>query len=217
MSCKAEIIVAQYDDAVYIPVQAVLRVGGKPTAFVIKDGTIEEQKVEVGLDDNRMIRILTGLEEGEVVLMTPPLKAATMEPGSRTAEIGSPDANDVTSTIRERVNQKLEQANGTRPDTSQQAPGGLIEPEAREPRGQRAGDRGLEEPSSEQAEQMRQRFEGMSPEERQKEIEKMRQRFESMSPEEREKMRQKFQGTGRQGRDQRQAGGQRPQEPERNQ
>jgi len=45
-------------------------------------------------------------------------------------------------------------------------------------------------------ESMRQRFENMSPEERQKEIEKMRQRFENMSPEEQQKMRERFQGGG---------------------
>jgi len=232
MSCKAEIIVAQYEDAVYIPVQAVLRVGGEPTVFVVKDGSSEERKVEVGLDDNRMIRIISGLEEGEVVLMTPPLKAATVESGSRTAGTGSYDAIDVPDTMRERVNQKLDDADGTGPGTpldrgagsSQEEPGRPMGPGTHEPGQGRAGDRGLEGPSSEQMEQMRQRLENMSPEERQKEMEKMRKRLENMSPDEREKMRQRFQGTGsrqrrgqRQGEGQRQAGGQRPRESERNQ
>ena len=38
MSCKAEIIVEQYQDVVYIPVQAVLRVDGQPTVYVVKEG-----------------------------------------------------------------------------------------------------------------------------------------------------------------------------------
>ena len=58
MSCKADIIVEQYQDVVYIPVQSVLRVGGQPTVYVIKDGIVEERKVEIGLDDNSMIAIL---------------------------------------------------------------------------------------------------------------------------------------------------------------
>ena len=33
MSCQAEIIIEQYDDVVYIPVQAVLRVGGETTVL----------------------------------------------------------------------------------------------------------------------------------------------------------------------------------------
>jgi hypothetical protein len=181
MSCKAEIIIAQYEDAVYIPVQAVLRVGGRHTVFVVKDGTIEERKVEAGLDDNRMIRIISGLEEGEVVLMTPPLKAAAVEPGSRIEGAGSIDTMDASDTIKERINQKLEQANGTESSGPSQGP---TAPE------------GAQMPSPQDMERMRRRFENMTPEERQKEREKMRQRFENMSPEERERMRQRFQGQG---------------------
>ncbi len=115
MSCKAEIIVAQYEDVVYVPVWAVLRVGGEHTVFIVKDGAIEERKVETGLDDNNMIRIVSGLEDGEVVLMTPPLKAATIETGSRTAGTKWPDAVGGSDTMRQRVNRKLEEANGTGP------------------------------------------------------------------------------------------------------
>jgi hypothetical protein len=195
MSCKAEIIVAQYDDAVYIPVQAVLRVGGKRVVFVVKDGSLEERTIEVGLDDNRMIRIVSGLEEGEVVLMTPPLRAATIEPGSSTTDVGSDNALDASDTMRERVNQKLEEANGN----GQSVPG-----------------QGRGDAQSPPADQMRRRIENMSPEQR-------RQRFENMTDEEREQMRQRFQGAGRQGRGSRQGGdqgaegGQRPRSSERNQ
>jgi general secretion pathway protein D len=77
----------------------------------------------------------------------------------------------------------------------------------RRPGGMRGSDRmsrfdeqegfgGMELPSAEQMQKMRQRFENMSPEEREKEIEKMKQRLENISPEEREKMRQQFQGAG---------------------
>jgi len=198
MSCKVEIIIAQYDDTVYAPVQAVLRVGGKHTVFVVKDGLIEERTVEVGLDDNNMIRIASGLEEGEVVLMTPPLQAASLTPGSRTEGVGTLDVNDVeTNTMKERVNQKLQEANGTGQGDPRQGP---------------PSQRGQQAPASGDMEQMRQRFENMTPEERKKEMEKMRKQFENMSPEEREKLRQQRQGQGRgqrQGGDQRQGGGRR--------
>jgi HlyD family secretion protein len=109
MSCTAEIIIAQYEDAVYIPVQAVLRVAGQPTVYVVKDGSYAERAVEIGLDDNKMIRIVSGLEEGEVVLMTPPLRAATIESGSKMSGVELPDGSD---TFKEKVNQRLEEANG---------------------------------------------------------------------------------------------------------
>lgn len=79
MSCQAEIIIEQYADTVYIPVQAVLRVGKETTVYVVKGRTLKPRKVETGLDNNRMIRIISGLEEGEVVSLTPPLKSAAVE------------------------------------------------------------------------------------------------------------------------------------------
>jgi len=193
MSCKAEIIIAQYEDAVYVPVTAVLRVEGEHTLYVVEDGVVKERKVEAGLDDNHMIRIISGLEEGEVVLMTPPLDAATVEPGSRTEGAGSLDDANTTDTMRQRVNQKLEEANGA----AQGGPAG--------PGQEQMGPGGMQMPSAEDMQRMRQRFENMTEEERQQEMQKMRQRFENMSDEEREKMRQQFQ----QGRGQRQGGGRR--------
>ena len=82
MSCQAKIIIEQYDDVVYIPVQAVLRVGGETTVYVLNGKKLEPRKVDIGLDNNRMIRIIRGLKEGEVVSLTPPLKSAGVEPAS---------------------------------------------------------------------------------------------------------------------------------------
>ena len=74
MNCNAEIVVAQYDDAVFVPVQSVVRIGGKPTVWTkSRKGDTEERKVEIGLDDNRVVRILSGLDVGEEVLLAPPL------------------------------------------------------------------------------------------------------------------------------------------------
>jgi hypothetical protein len=152
----------------------------------------------VGLDDNNVIRIISGLTEGEVVWMTPPLKSAAIEPGSRTAGVGSPDdINTPADTMRDRVNQKLEEANGTGQGKPGQGP---------------SGPEGVQRPSSSQMEQMKQRRENMTPEER----EQMRQRFQGQG---------QSTGTGsRQGRgsrqgegQQRQAEGQRPPGSERNQ
>ena len=77
MSCKVEIVVEQYPDAIYVPIQAVLNVAGQPTAYVLEGDTISERPVEIGLDNNRMVHVTHGLTEGEQVLLSPPLKAAT--------------------------------------------------------------------------------------------------------------------------------------------
>jgi len=76
MSCRASIIVEQYEDVVYIPVQAVVRVGDQPTVYVLKNKRTEPRKVEIGLDNNRMVNIISGLEVGERVVLTPPLAPA---------------------------------------------------------------------------------------------------------------------------------------------
>jgi HlyD family secretion protein len=199
MSCSVEIIVEQYKDVVYVPVQAVLRVGGESTVFVVKDGSLEERKVKVGLYNRRMIRIISGLDEGEIVSLTPPLKSAEIESGSLIAEGFSGSGDE----LKERINKRLEESNGTEvrgpagvPSEGMTGPqqengAGGIGPGQRGPGG-RGGS------------------ESLTPEQR----EQMRKRFENMSPEEREKMRQRFQGTGRgQGRTggSRQGGGPRPQ------
>lgn len=80
MSCKAEILVEQYKDAIYIPVQAVLRVGRQPTAYVMNGKkAFEPRAINMGLDNNSMVRIVSGLEPGEVVSLTPPLSSAAIE------------------------------------------------------------------------------------------------------------------------------------------
>lgn len=76
MSCRSEILIERYDKAVYVPVQSVLRVGGVPTAFVVAGGQTEVRPIEIGLDNNRMVRVISGLKPGEQVLLAPPLDAA---------------------------------------------------------------------------------------------------------------------------------------------
>ncbi len=104
MNCKAEIVVEQHDDTLYVPVQTVLRVGGQPTVYVAKeDGSTEERKIELGLDDNNMVRVVRGLQEGEQVLLMPPLDAGAVQPGSMLAGIRGADANEITQQIREKL------------------------------------------------------------------------------------------------------------------
>jgi HlyD family secretion protein len=196
MSCKAEIIVEQYPDAVYIPVWSVLRVGGKPTAYVVKDGEVEEREIEIGLDNNTMVRVTKGISEGEAVWLSPPLQAAALEPGSKLLGAGS-DGNDVTA---QRITEKLKAANEPGGPPSAGGPGapGMGPPGARgavEGGPTRRGGQGLPSFSPEQAEQMRKRLESMTPEQRQ-EMEKMRERYQNATPEEREQLRQKFGARG---------------------
>jgi HlyD family secretion protein len=79
MSCDAEIVVETFEDAVYVPMQAVTRLNGQDTVYVMTEGKARPRAVETGLDNNRMVRITKGLDKGEMVSLTPPLSASSRE------------------------------------------------------------------------------------------------------------------------------------------
>ncbi len=149
MSCKAEIIIEKYDDVIYIPVQAVLRIGAEPTVYVQSSREFEPRKVKIGLDNNRMIRIVEGLQAGEVVLLTPPLAPATVEQQA------------VDMAVSERKKPDTEEIEQERPKSET-----LPAPEQMQRR--------FENMSEEERAKMRERFENMSDEEK----EKMRKQWE---------------------------------------
>lgn len=178
MSCKAEIIVAHYEDALYVPVQSVIQVKGEPTVYVVNGTTIQPRVVQVGLDNNRMIHILGGLKEGEKVLLNPPLKEAEV-PASGLI----PKTMDSSEPIREQMRQPLDNTN----HGNQAIPS--VGPERTESGNTRWRSRpDAQNPSSSGRDSMRRRFENMTPEQR----EEMRRRFENMTPEQREELRRRF-------------------------
>lgn len=73
MSCRAEIIVQELENAMYVPLQTLVRVGQKPTVYVVSRGKVTPREVVTGLDNNRVVHIVSGLEPGETVWLTPPL------------------------------------------------------------------------------------------------------------------------------------------------
>jgi HlyD family secretion protein len=172
MSCQAEIIVDQFDMATYVPVQSVIRVGGETVAYVKKGSDLVPTPVEIGLDNNRMIQIKSGLEKGQVVSLAPPLSEASAAQEAGHSENSGVNMDEVRSSLEEskrldavRPQRPTGMNNGMGPDGAAGMPAG-----------------GMED--------MRQRFQNMSQEER----DAMRQRFENMSQEERDAMRQRMGG-----------------------
>ena len=165
MSCRATIVVEHYKDAVQVPVQAIVRVDGKPRAFVLAGDAPERRPVELGLDNNRMVRILDGLEAGEFVLLTPPLDAsptaksgASPEVGAETPSSDAPSGLTKAGSERNRGSPLVPPEPGPNPEADQQ------------PSTQRM--------TLKQREVMRKRFESLSPEER----ESLRQRMNRRPP-----------------------------------
>lgn len=73
MSCQASIMIESYSDAIAVPIQAVVGRGGDSLVYVMRGNEPVSRRVETGQDNNSMIHILSGVEPGEKVLLTPPL------------------------------------------------------------------------------------------------------------------------------------------------
>ena len=159
MSCQAEIIVQQYKDAVYVPLQAVIRVGTEPTVYVKTGNSFQPKQVKVGLDNNKVIHVLEGLKEGEIVQLNPPLKSAAVYTSNQQS------SGENTDKIQEKIANGLKNVETNRsiaePNQQPNAVAGGTEKQE----GQ------FKNLTSEQRQEMQKRFEQMSPEER----EKMRQ------------------------------------------
>ena len=74
MSCDVELIKETYEDAMYVPVQCVVREDGIPVVYMRKDDKWLPHPIKVGYDNNRMIHILEGVHPGDEVMMAPPIK-----------------------------------------------------------------------------------------------------------------------------------------------
>jgi HlyD family secretion protein len=77
MECNIEIVLAQFEKATYVPIEAVLAIGGKPTVYIVDGDDLEPRTVTTGLDNGDVIQIAEGLKAGEVVSVAPPLDAGT--------------------------------------------------------------------------------------------------------------------------------------------
>jgi HlyD family secretion protein len=85
MSCSATIIIEEYEDVIYCPIQSVVRVDGRPTVYVLTGARLEPRAVEIGLDNNRMLHILSGLAPGEQISLAPPLAESEKRASSERA------------------------------------------------------------------------------------------------------------------------------------
>lgn len=203
MSCQAEIIVDQIEDAMYVPVQAVIKSGNQSVVFVEQKNEFIKTPVDVGLDNNRMIHIKSGIAANDVVLLTPPLEEG-MVAEAGIGRSGDVDMDQLNSRLKDaRENDQgavIRNDNGVgRPGRGDTEGARQASPDGAGPAGREAaaaggpGGGGMGEASSEQRQQMRARFENMTPEQR-AEMDKMRERMQSMTPEERRAEMQKLMG-----------------------
>ncbi len=159
MSCQAEIIIQQYKDAIYIPLQAVIRVGAEPTVYVKTRNSFQPRHIKVGLDNNKVIHVLESLKEGEIVMLNPPLKSATAYTSTQKNE------NEYGDKLQEKITDGLKKVETNRISAEPNQQTNTELPDAEKLKKQ------FENLTPQQREEMQKKFEKMSPEER----EKMRQ------------------------------------------
>jgi RND family efflux transporter MFP subunit len=71
MSADVEIITGRVEDAVVVPTQAVIEDGQRRLVYVIKKGKALLKEVKTGLFSWTMTEILSGLQEGELIIINP--------------------------------------------------------------------------------------------------------------------------------------------------
>lgn len=68
MFARLQLTLATIPEALAVPVEAVIRRDGRPLVFVIQDdATVEQRQVELGLEEDGLVQILGGVEQGDAV------------------------------------------------------------------------------------------------------------------------------------------------------
>lgn len=188
MTCSAEIVVARYEKALYAPVQCVVRVNGVPTVYVKEGSRVTPRPVEIGLDNNRVVHLISGVRAGEELLLTPPLASTTSL--ERTSAVG-----DVEIPPRPAVERRPANGDAGAPGGEGAAPvppgmaapgAAAVPPGAGGEAGPGAGVAGGPPGRGPRP--------NLSPEE----MQRLRERFEKMTPEEREAARRQWEARRRQ-------------------
>ncbi len=157
MSCSVEILVNRLEQVLAVPLYSVFRRGRVNYVLIKKAlGEIEARVVEVGLNNDKMIHITSGLESGEVVLLGRPEGAPTPA-GVEAAQDDSADFSQFPDALQPVPPGRL-------------APGGAGESRSEGP----GGSDGAGAPGGMDPAEMKRRFENMSEEDKAKLRDRMR-------------------------------------------
>ena len=95
VSARAEIIITNIPNALSVPIQAVTTHKGKQVAYKKVRGDDVPVPVQIGLFNTRFIEVVSGLEEGDRVLLSPPFD--TQEKDIEGAILGEGEAGTLTN------------------------------------------------------------------------------------------------------------------------
>jgi hypothetical protein len=174
MFARVEILVAELNDVINVPLQAVHQSGTRTFVYVENGTKTELREVEVGENNDSVVHIKSGLNEGELVHLTKPEGAETLPEPERDEFLERTEMPGSRGAGGSGVGAPIDDGNVPMGPTNTKAAGTTGENPER--RGQR-GTRGAMTP--EQRAALQERMKGMSEEERQKFMEGMRKAGES--------------------------------------
>jgi membrane fusion protein (multidrug efflux system) len=87
MFARVAIIYERKPDALQVPRTALLDGDGPPKVFVVKDGKATERAVQIGLSNGAMIEIVSGLKDGEQVVV---VGQGAVKPGAAVRIVNTP-------------------------------------------------------------------------------------------------------------------------------
>jgi len=73
MSCKVTVLVRELRDIIQVPIQVVANRRGRKVCYVVTPSGPEEREVQTGAFNDTFVQIVEGLNEGDIVLLNPPL------------------------------------------------------------------------------------------------------------------------------------------------
>jgi hypothetical protein len=69
MSGVAEVLITEKTDVLAIPTRALRRIGREQVVDVMVNGAVEERAVQAGISDGQYVEVISGLDEGEQVVL----------------------------------------------------------------------------------------------------------------------------------------------------
>jgi HlyD family secretion protein len=182
MTSEVSIVLAELPDALHVPVQAVARVGDQTVCYLPGGANGRPVPVRVGLTNTTRAEIISGLEEGDQILLAPPIgeEATAQALGIPGVEVEATEGREPAAASGSAEEQPAA-ASGfaeEQPAAGEGAAAGGVVEEAPAPEAEVNIDEVLSRLPTEARDRMRERWESASPEERQQ----MLLRFQRRGP-----------------------------------
>lgn len=94
ITAKVEIKVGAVEDVLYVPVHAVVAEGGEHFCWIVAEGEVVRRIVTIGKNDAHYVEVVTGLEEGEQVLLYDPRTSGGSDDGEKDKTNGADEADE---------------------------------------------------------------------------------------------------------------------------